>query len=362
MDNMKLELECHSVLDQFGHHKALLQKGDWLFVVISDGHYTGIGESSFSGDDARCIARIQELFKEFIEEMILSPDSIKEIESAWAHNQADFLTATAVSGIDQALYDLLGKREGVPVWQLMVPDPVHAIVPVYVTINRALSDRTVTDYLTVIEGARRQGFDAIKCAPFESVTVDGDQAAQSQEGRSILHAIRAAYPDTSLRIDFHQRFSADYFIQLLPEFDTCSPCWYEEPCEIGPAYQDIMKNTSIPIAAGELHHRAEDHFDLMDSGWVNVIMPDVKHVGGWASLLDICRGAAGYPGIEVSLHNPSGPISTMASLHAAVVSSTVTSMEIPFRLSTTAMPYQNLLDGSHFIIPSEPGWGISLDY
>lgn len=359
---MKLKLECYSVPDPFGHHHALLQKGDWLFVAISDGQHAGLGEASFSGDDTRCIARIRELFKKYIEGMVLSPDSLKEIGLVWADDQLDFLTATAVSGLDQALYDLLGKREGIPVWQLTMPNPVQDRIPVYVTINRALKGRTVAEYLGVIEAARHQGFEAIKCAPFESVTVDGDQVAQSQSGRSVLHAIRAAYPDISVRIDFHQRFAADRFIQLLPELDSCLPCWYEEPCEMGPAYREIMNHTTVPIAGGERHHLDEDLMDLMDSGWVNVVMPDIIHVGGWTSLHKICEGAADYPAIEVSLHNPSGPVSTLASLHAAVISSTVTSIEIPFRVDAAVLPYQHLLDGGHFTVPQKPGWGITLDY
>ena len=113
---MPLTLECKLVPDQFGHHNALLQKGEWLHVIISDGRYFGVGEASLSGDDALCAKRIQELYDQYIAGTTLSLDSIRRLEAQLLNEQPDFLSSTAISGIDQALYDLLGKREGVPVW------------------------------------------------------------------------------------------------------------------------------------------------------------------------------------------------------------------------------------------------------
>jgi galactonate dehydratase len=355
---MQLRLECKLMPDRFGHHHALLQRGDWLYVIISDGRHSGVGEASLSGDDALCIKRVRELFDKYLKGMALILDNIRQIKRVWLTEQPDFLTATAISGIDQALYDLLGKREGVPVWQLVTPGSIQETVPVYVTINRALRERSFDDYYAVVDNAGRKGFSAIKCAPFEAVNNVGDQLAQSEYGRSVLSALRTKYPELGLRIDFHQRFSAECFIQLLPELDDYSPHWYEEPCEIGSVYQEIAASTSVPIAAGELYNRVEDLTNLMDTGWVNIIMPDVKHVGGFGSLLNILQEAADRSNIEVSLHNPSGPVSTMASLHAAVISSAVTSIELPFQRGTIGMPYQKYLENGNFVLPTAPGWGI----
>jgi galactonate dehydratase len=355
---MRLSLECQLLPDEFGHHHGLLQRGDWLHVVISDGEHAGVGEASLSGDDDLCVKRVRELFDKFINREAISLDHIRQLEEKWLDQQPDFLTSTAISGIDQALYDLLGKREGVPVWQLLAPDPIQESMPIYVTINRALHDRSIEDYGSVIENALSTGFTAVKCAPFEAVDGEGDQVAQSAYGRSVLSALRRKHPHLDLRIDFHQRFTAESFLQLLPELDGYAPRWYEEPCELGPAYQVIVDKTSIPIAGGELYYRVDDFTKLMDTGWVDIIMPDVKHVGGLGNLLNVLRGAEVRPNIEVSLHNPSGPVSAMASLHAAVISSAVTSIELPFR-DTEDMPYQQYIEGGNFVLPAFPGWGIN---
>jgi galactonate dehydratase len=354
---MRLSLECKLLPDRFGHHHALLQRGDWLYVIISDGQHAGVGEASLSGDDALCAKRVQELFDKFVNRKEITLDRLRELEKIWLDQRPDFLTSTAISGIDQALYDLLGKREGVPVWQLLVPDPIQETVPIYVTINRALRDRSIEDYGLVIDSAIGMGFTAAKCAPFEAVDGEGDQVAQSAYGRSVISSLRTKYPDLDLRIDFHQRFSAESFMQLLPELDGYAPRWYEEPCELGSVYKEISAKTSIPIAGGELYYRIDDFTNLVTAGWVDIIMPDVKHVGGFGSLLHILREMERRPKVEVSLHNPSGPISAMASLHAAVISPAVTSIELPFH-DTEELSYQQYIEGGKFVLPTAPGWGI----
>jgi len=357
---MALHLECRLIPDARGHGEGLLLKGDHLFVLVSDGTHTGIGEASHSGDDRACIRKIHDLFERVVRGIALSLESIRELEQGEFSSAPDFLTGTAASGINQALYELLAKRENVSVWQLFTEEPARERVPVYSTINRALTARTVEDYLSVIAGTRRHGLMAIKCAPFEKVTSDGDQLECSREGLAILRRIRGEYPDLSLRIDFHRRFDGEAFMQLLPELDALSPSWLEEPCEYGAVYGDITKQTSTPIAAGESYYRREDFEELLDSGWVNIVMPDVKHVGGLGPLLDICQSAARHRDVEVSLHNPSGPVSTLASLHAAAVSPLITSLEVPFIVDESQVPYRDRLEDGCLQVPDGPGWGIDL--
>ncbi|UCD37255.1 MAG: mandelate racemase/muconate lactonizing enzyme family protein [Fidelibacterota bacterium] len=336
-------------------------KGDWLLVEVSDGTHIGRGEASHSGNDALCLERIQALFERYVKGTKPSFESIRRMEQEEYSELSDFVTATAISGINQALYELVALEEGVPVWQLFTPGSARETVPVYVTINRALSDRSIDDYLAVVDGARRQGFTAIKCAPFEAVTMDGNQQVQSRYGCSVLQALADEFGDVSIRVDFHERFSPASFLQLLPELDSYGPYWYEEPCEIGSAYKDIIAHTATPIAAGEAYYTMREHEYLMATGWVNVVMPDVKHVGGLGCLIDICRSASRHLGVEVSLHNPSGAISTLASLHAAAVSPEVTSIEIPFSTQAAEVSYRDYLEGGYMRVPSEPGWGLTLD-
>ena len=83
--------------------------------------------------------------------------------------QLDFFTATALSGINQALYELLAKREQVPVWRLFREKATIEKVALYTTINRSLKERSVEEYLELVGELGRKGFKQFKCAPFEKV-------------------------------------------------------------------------------------------------------------------------------------------------------------------------------------------------
>ena len=93
--------------------------------------------------------------------------------------------------------------------------------------------------------------------------------------------------------------------------------WIEEPFAVGPAYDELRNRTRLRISGGELFWGRRRFEEITEHRWCDVIMPDVKHVGGFGPLLDVLEMGAGR--IEISPHNPSGPISTAASLHAAAV-------------------------------------------
>lgn len=134
--------------------------------------------------------------------------------------------------------------------------------------------------------------------------------------------------------------------------------WIEEPFPIGDAYTELRKQTASRIAGGELFWGSEVFRTIMDQGWVDVIMPDVKHIGGFGPLLSVLGMAVGK--IEVSPHCPSGPVSTAASLHAAVVfPELVRSLEYPFDGEATRKKYGERIEDGFLYLNEEPGWGIN---
>jgi galactonate dehydratase len=87
-------------------------------------------------------------------------------------------------------------------------------------------------------------------------------------------------------------------------------------------------------------------------------MPDVKHVGGFGPLLDVLKMGAGR--IEISPHNPSGPISTAASLHAAAVNpELVRSLEYSFQRQRTRQSTGEVIEDGVLRLGDEPGWGVA---
>ena len=355
-----MSLDFIVAADPQGHGEALLLTGDWVFVKFSDGHYTGLGEVTHSGDDRRCMQIVREIFERHIEGIDLTLENIQDLQKRTFFEAPDFITATAISGINQCLYDLLARRNGVGVWRLLSDEPVRTEVPVYVTINRALQGRRKDDYRDTLRQVRERGFRQFKCAPFERVTPTGDQFHQAQVGLETLRTIRSEFTELDMRIDFHTRFHLETFLQVLPEINALSPHWIEEPIELGPDYHRIRAQSRSQLAAGELCFGVEGFRPIVEGGWADVIMPDVKHVGGFGPLLEVSALAERH-GVEVSPHNPSGPISTLASLHAAAVAANVTSLELAFPRDDAMGGLKELLNDGAMRLADGPGWGMDRD-
>ncbi|MDX1562840.1 MAG: enolase C-terminal domain-like protein, partial [Gammaproteobacteria bacterium] len=109
--------------------------------------------------------------------------------------------------------------------------------------------------------------------------------------------------------------------------------------------------------AGELFWGQDEFVRIADNAWADVIMPDVKHIGGFGPLLAVMRRL--QAAIEISPHNPSGPISTAASLHAAaVLPDSVRSLEYAFDRSGGRRITGERVDAGQLWLSERPGWGI----
>jgi galactonate dehydratase len=353
----------HATLpDPDGHHPALRLRGDWLIIGVTDGRHTGVGEISHNGDDAACLRRVRELFDRHVATagFELSLPAIQGLERGAFAAAADFITATAISGLNQALLDLTAKRAGVPVWRLFRPsgEPVQRNVACYLTLNRALRARAVDDYLRAVEAAAALGVHAVKVAPFERVQPGADQLVQSADGFARLAAMRAKFPQLLLRVDCHERFTPENARALLPKFDDLGLEWLEEPCPPGAALAALRTAGRTKLAIGELYFGESRFRELLEKKWADVIMPDPKHVGGFGPLLAVCRLAERFPGAQVSPHNPSGPVATAVALQAAALSPAVTSLELILTSEPARQPGRDLLAAGRLRIPDAAGWGL----
>ena len=118
-----------------------------------------------------------------------------------------------------------------------------------------------------------------------------------------LKSLREQFPDLGVRVDFHERFARpDDFYTLLPALERLRLDWIEEPFAMGPAYAELKRRTRLRVAAGEIFWGDRRFAEIRRQRWADVIMPDVKHVGGFGPLLDVFKASAGT--IEVSPHNP----------------------------------------------------------
>lgn len=351
-------LRFRTIPDPDGWHPALRLKGDWLIVEIADGRLRGYGEASHSNDDEACKRAMTELFARHYAGFTPSLAALQRKEQELAPLAPDLVTATALSALNQAFYDLLARREQVPVWRLFRDKAPFAGLPLYTTINRALPGRAAADYTTIVGQVRTQGFTTFKCAPFEAVNDADNAVARSAAGLATLARLREAFPDLRVRVDFHERFARpDDFFAIIPELERLRIDWIEEPFVLGPAYGTLKQRTRIRVAAGELFWGNDRFGAIARNRWADVIMPDVKYVGGFGPLLAVMQANAGT--IEVSPHNPSGPIATAASLHAAAVHpEAARSLEYAFDRQRTRRVTGERIEGGVLLLNDTPGWGV----
>ena len=353
-----LELKFRTIKDPDGWYPSLRLKGDWLVLEVTDGVLSGYGEASQSNDDERCKQAATEIFAKHYRDFTPSLASLAAKEKEIAALTTDLFTQAAYSGLNQALYDLLAKREQVPVWRLFRDKPAFEALPLYTTINRALERRTQDEYDEVVGELKARGFKIYKCAPFEAVDNAERAIEKAAAGLATLTHLREKFPDLRVRVDFHERFQPHDFYELIPRFEKLDIDWLEEPFRVGPTYSELRRKTRLRLSGGELFWGRQRFEEIAVNTWCDVIMPDVKYVGGFGPLLDVLVMGKGR--IEISPHNPSGPISTAASMHAACVHpETVRALEYSFDRRQTRRASGEVIENGMLRLSDKPGWGVA---
>jgi galactonate dehydratase len=279
------------------------------------------------------------------------------------------VSATAFSAIEQALWDLAGKALDVPTSTLF-GGRVRDTLPVYANINRATNPRTPAGFAATAKRAVAEGFRAIKAAPFDGFPPAGSPAAvietAVEAGIAAITAMRDAVGSgIELMVDCHSFFDVPLAIRVAERLGPARLTWYEEPVP-----PEQVENTALirsrirqPMAGGELLFGVSGFAPLTHNRAVDVIMPDVKHCGG---LLELTRIAAmaEADGVKVAPHNPSGPISTAASVQVCAVLSNFNFLElqwgeVPWR-KDVLQPVE-LFKGGSIRVPDKPGFGVELN-
>ena len=231
----------------------------------------------------------------------------------------DFAMATAVSELRTGVSIIQALHDGVSLTEALGGEP-EASVPLYANINRGLfgTPRTPADFARAAERAVREGFQVVKCAPFDEMS-PGDGVARARPGIERVAAVRDALgPGVTLLVDCHSRFDLDSAVMVAEELAGLGVGWFEEPV---PPLDDpdgmarIAARAPMAVAGGEKGYGEELFADLIECGAAKIIMPDVKHCGGVAVAARAGRAALDAGG-GVSLHSPSGPVSLLASGHA----------------------------------------------
>jgi len=277
--------------------------------------------------------------------------------------------ATAFSAIEQALWDLIAKSLEVPFYNL-VGGQIRSNLPVYANINRVTAERGPRGFADNAEQAVAEGFTSIKAAPFDGFPALDSPAPEIQAARQLgidcIYAMRERVgDDIAIKIDAHSFFDTQLSIDIAKELKAANLSWYEEP--IAPTQ---VENTKLihdaitqTLAGGEFLFGIDGFKPLCEINAVDIIMPDVKHCGGMWEAIKISALAETF-GVKVSPHNPSGPISTAASVALCAATPNFDILEYqwgeqPWR-SSLVVPTEQFTNGT-IMVSTEPGYGISLN-
>ena len=283
----------------------------WLFLKIttSDG-LVGWGEPVVEGRAATVKTAVEEMSDYLIGKDAGAIEDIWQMLYRGGFYRGGPILTSAISGIDQALWDIKGKRLGVPVYDLL-GGAVRDRMRVYAWIG---GDRPAE----LVESARERvaaGYTALKMnatAELEWI----DTRVKIQEASDRIGALRDAIGyGIEIGIDFHGRVHKTMAKVLAKELEQFKPMFYEEPVlsENNEALKEIARHTSIPIATGERMFTRWDFKSLLADGVVDIIQPDLSHAGGISEVRKIAAMAEAYD-IAVAPHCPLGPIALAASL------------------------------------------------
>ncbi len=301
------------------------QKTLWrhLKMTASDGS-VGLGEFTTDRADHSLDARVRHVAQAFVGKTI---ESAAGASLAQAHG-GSFRDWTVASALDQALQDLRARNNGVPLAQHLGGSAERWSVPVYANINRRTQPRTPEGFSRSAGEAVDAGFAAIKVAPFDEVAPGicaspvGNRLIDA--GLDRIRAIRATVAGRAeLYVDCHWRFSFDRAKSLVRELADLGVVWFE--CPIPESRDAIPKlkalrsrcsDHGMRLAGCETMNGTGGFQAFVRGNAYDVIMPDVKYCGGPVELLRIADMAASA-GIACSIHNPSGPVAHLFSVHAA---------------------------------------------
>lgn len=329
----------------------------WSFLKIhTDEGLTGLGEAIVEGRSRTVEMAVKELEPVLVGEDPLRIEHLWQLMYRGTFYRGGPILTSAISGIEQALWDILGKKVGVPVSQLlggMVRDRIR----VYGHIGGA----NVEKLYEQAEQARNDGYTIVKTAIDDKARfMEPPQWVSQQVER--MEAVRSALGDEiDLAIDFHGRVSPSLAIRLAKELERFHPVFIEEPClpENVDALVQISQSTSIPIASGERLFTRWGFRELLEKRAIAVIQPDLAHCGGIYEAKKIAAMAETYF-VAMAPHNPLGPINLAASLNlAATIPNFLAQEQVTVGEGYLKVPFK--IKQGYIDVPQEPGLGIELN-
>ena len=333
--------------------ETFLVKPRWLFLKIhTNAGIVGLGEPVTEGRALTCQTAVKE-----IEPYLVGKDP-RAVAHHWqaiyrhAFYRGGPILTSALSGIDQALWDIKGKALGVPVYELL-GGPTRNRVRVYAHARSP----------ELMKEAMNRGFNAFKTGPakrrpsrYMETPAQVDYAVER-----FAELRKAVGNDADIGIDFHGAIGPALAKVLIKKLEPYNPMFVEEPCQAQnhDVMAEIARGTHLPIATGERVFTKWGFREVLEKQAATILQPDLCHAGGITEVRLIAGMAEAYYA-SIAPHNPLGPISLAAGVQiAASIPNFLIHEQVSLGDGYLKKPFA--VREGYLDLPTGPGLGIELD-
>ena len=340
---------------------------NWLFVKVdTDAGISGWGECYTQSDrDQSIVAHVQQLGRYLLGR---DPMNIKHFTHMAYHDFAgkrgamDFYSA--LSGLEQALWDIVGKHFGTPVCNLL-GGACREKIRVYAN-GWSGGAGTPEDYAERALQIVVRGFTALKFDPFPGPwRTHISRQAEEQAVETVRVVREAVGPDVDLLIEVHRRLAPMHAVRVARAMEPYRPFWYEEPVSARnvDALAACRRDIRLPIVTGEELYTKAEFREVFEKQAADIINPDICNCGGLLELKEIAAMAEPYF-VTVSPHNYNSTTVGLAAtvqLAACIPNFLITEYFVNFEARGAEIAVEPLrVDGGYIALPQGPGLGIEL--
>lgn len=306
-------------ITKFVIHKSTHRWRDLLFLEVhTDADIVGLGEGSVHTRCDQVEAALRWLEPQMVGQDASGPEEHWDriyYRLTRARNGVDIVAA--LSAVDIALWDIEGKRLGVPVSRLLGGPMKRPMRAYYTHWNNMMKRREPADFAERAAETRNRGWTAVKWAVPQAKT----EALRLRDIRAVLEAIRKSVgDDLDLGLELWESLTPRSAAEFAKAVAPYRPMFMEEPIarETPAAFAEVAARSPVPIATGEGYQLRFEFKQLLEVKGAAIIQPDVLHCGGITEIRKIAHQAEPY-GVEIAPHQCFGPIAHVASLSAMTV-------------------------------------------
>lgn len=342
-------------------------KPRWVFLKIeTDEGISGWGEPIVESRADTSIAAVKEMQSYLIGQDPMRIEHHFQYMYRGPFYRGGPVLMSAISGIEQALWDIKGKALGVPVYELL-GGAVRERIKCYAWVGGDDPEAAPED----AKERLKQGFRNIKMNATGACERIGDYREIDAAVARMAAVRETVGPEVGIGIDFHGRVHKSMAKSLVKALEPYRPMFYEEP--VLPEHLDFLselsRHTSIPLATGERLYGRWGFKELITRGTVDLIQPDLSHCGGIFEGRKIAAMAEAYD-IGVAPHCPLGPLTLVSSMNldACTPNFVIQEMSLKMQYNTSGDLHDYIRNKDVFDVkdgyldlPKLPGLGVDID-